>query len=186
MLTAASLALVGLSPAVAAPHLTTAKLVATAAGGNAPLDAIPDPTGRTIYFTTNGPAGPGVFAVPADGGAVRTVLAGRPLTDPVGLTLSRDGSRLFVADAGTARTLDVRVDRAGVSVLRGSVATDPHGLEVAPGASRRVVFTGKDPSNGKPGVFALPEHGATRPTVVAEGGRMERPRGRSLPVWRST
>jgi DNA-binding beta-propeller fold protein YncE len=169
----------GAALASAAPYTApapTATVVATAAGGNMPLDAAPDPTGRTIYFTTDGPAGAGVFAVSATGGAVRTIAQGGRLSDPVGLAVAPDGSGLYVADSG--RILVVKADGSGVSVLRGSAGTHPQGLEVqAAGATQRVVFTGSDPANGRPGVFALGLSGASRPRVLAEGGRLRAPQG---------
>jgi DNA-binding beta-propeller fold protein YncE len=176
-LTAAGLGLVSASAARSALPTPTATLVAQAAGGNAPLDAVPDPTGQTIYFTTNGPAGPGVFGVPAVGGPVQTIAQGGALGNPVGLVVGPDGKRLYVADGG--RILVVKVGGGGgVSVLAGSRGTHARGLEVqADGATQRIVFTGSDPANGKPGVFALGLHGATRPRVLAEGGRLRAPQG---------
>jgi sugar lactone lactonase YvrE len=180
--TAAGLALVGVTAAAAPapPHVTTATLVATVSGPDHPLDAVPDPAGRTIYFTTAGPTGPAILQVPAGGGAVRRVLRGAPLVDPVGLAVSADGRRLFVADPGAGRILVVPVTAGAgrVASLAGSQGTDPHGLEVdSRGSSARVLFTGREPSTGRPGLFSLPTAGAARPTAVATGAPLVAPEG---------
>ncbi len=182
--TAVGLALLGVTAAAApAPtHVTTATLVATVAGPDHPLDAVPDPAGQTIYFTTDGPTGPAILRVPAGGGAVRTVLRGAPLVDPVGLAVSADGRRVFVADPGAGRILVVQVTgsagRSGVASLAGSQGTDPRGLELdARGPSARILFTGRDPSTRRPGLFSLPTGGATRPTAVATGAPLVAPEG---------
>ncbi len=141
--TAVGLALLGVSAAAAParPHATTATLVATVAGPDHPLDAVPDPAGKTIYFTTGGPAGPAILRVAAAGGVVRTVLRGAPLVDPVGLAVSSDGQRLFVADPGAGRIL----------VLRGRWSRGPFRRRLAPAGSLR--------------------NGARGPQVVATVGR---------------
>jgi DNA-binding beta-propeller fold protein YncE len=167
------------APAAAAPvHATTATLVATVAGAGA-LDAVPDPTGLTIFFTTDGPSGPAIMRVPAGGGSVRTVLAGAPLVDPTGLAVAADGRRLFVADAGARRILVVSRDGRSVRSLPGSRGTRPRGLDVQqlPGGRQRLVFTGVDPAGGAPAVLALSARGAPRPTVLATGAPLRRPQG---------
>jgi DNA-binding beta-propeller fold protein YncE len=179
---AACLLLVLLAPpdapaAPAAAHATTATLVATVAGADA-LDAVPDPAGRTIFFTTDGPDGPAIMRVPSGGGAVHTVLAGRPLVDPTGLAVAADGKRLFVADAGAGRILAVSRDGRGVRSLAGSLGTRPRGLDVQlRGDAQRLVFTGVDPADGAPAVLALGAQGAKHATVLAKGAPLRRPQG---------
>ena len=174
---AACLALVLLAPPDA-QAATTATLVATVPGADA-LDAVPDPAGRTIFFTTDGPAGAAIMRVPSAGGTVRTVLAGAPLADPTGLAVSADGRRLFVADAGARRILVVSLDGRSVRTLPGSRGTRPRGLDVQPlrGGGQRLVFTGVDPADGAPAVLALGARGAKRPTVIARGAPLRRPQG---------
>lgn len=174
----AGLAAVGVGAvAVAAPAThTTATVVATVHGPNHPLDAIPDPAGRSIYFTTGGPDGPAVLRVGADGGPVTTVLRGRPLVDPRGLAVSGDGSRLYVADRGAGRILVVSVHGGAVHSLRGSVGTYPRGLVVTQtGGRQRVVFTGN--ATGQSGVLSLSTAGAARPTLITRGAPLSRPEG---------
>jgi DNA-binding beta-propeller fold protein YncE len=171
----ACLALVLLAPPAA--HAATATLVATVPGADA-LDAVPDPAGRTIFFTTDGPDGPAIMRVPSGGGAVHTVLAGRPLVDPTGLAVAADGKRLFVADAGAGRILVVSRDGRSVRSLAGSLGTRPRGLDVQlRGAARRLVFTGVDPADGAPAVLALGAQGAKHATVLAKGAPLRRPQG---------
>ena len=172
-----TLILVSAPAAPAAPTTTRATLVATVPDSRT-LDAVPDPSGRTIFFTTDGPGGPAIRRVPAGGGAVRTVLAGAPLVDPVGLVVSADGRRLLVADPGANRILVVTRDGRTVRSLAGSVGTRPRGLDVQPrGAGERVVFTGIDPSVRRAAVLALGTRGAKRPTVLAKGLPLRRPQG---------
>ena len=176
---AACFALILLSPpdAPAAAGTTKATLVATVPGART-LDAVPDPAGRTIFFTTAGPRGAAIMRVPAAGGAVRTVLAGAPLVDPTGLVVSADGKRLFVADPGAGRILVVTRDGRTVHSLAGSVGTRPRGLDVQPrGAGERIVFTGIDPADRRPAVLALGSRGAKRATVLAKGTALRRPQG---------
>jgi sugar lactone lactonase YvrE len=164
------------SPAPTAAHTTTATLIATVAGPNKPLDATPDPAGRTIYFSTDGPDGPGIFRVPAAGGKVRTVLRGRPLVHPAALAVSADARRLFVADRGAGRILVVGLDGSKATSLRATAGMHPRGIEVQlRGASQRLVFTGTDPSDGRPAVFAVGADGARKPTVLARGLPLRRP-----------
>jgi DNA-binding beta-propeller fold protein YncE len=173
------------APVLAAPpgapgpaHATTATLVATLSGPNRALDAVPDPSGRTIFFTTDGRDGPAIVRVPAAGGAPRTVLAGAPLVEPVGLAVSADGRRLYVADRGADRILVVTRDGRTVRSLAGSAGTRPRGLEVQPrGAGERIVFTGRDPRSGAAAVLALGARGAKHPVVLAAGAPLRRPEG---------
>jgi DNA-binding beta-propeller fold protein YncE len=172
---AACLALVLLAPPNA--EAASATLVATVPGADA-LDAVPDPAGRTIFFTTDGPGGPAIMRVPAGGGSVRTVLAGAPLVDPTGLAIAADGRRLFVADAGARRILVVSRDGRTVRSLPGSRGTRPRGLDVElRGAAQRLVVSGVDPADGAPAVLALSARGAKRPTVLAKGAPLRRPQG---------
>src|ERR1700688_2048105 len=60
------------------------KLAVVTQSGNFhdPLDSTPTMDATTIYFTATGPHGPGVFRVPAAGGAVTEVFAGKPFVTP--------------------------------------------------------------------------------------------------------
>jgi DNA-binding beta-propeller fold protein YncE len=106
------------------------------------------------------------------------VFTGAPLVDPVGLVVSAGGTRLFVADPGANRILVVPVNGANPTTLRGSAGTMPRGLELrVRGGQQRIVFTGTNPADGRPAVFALDARGATRATVIANGRPLRRPQG---------
>ena len=138
-------------------------------------DSTPDPDGNTIYFTAIGPAGAGVFRVPASGGVASTVFAGAPLVNPTGIAMSNDGRTLYVADplvyAGPRRTgaiFALPVAGGRPLVVRGSEGRAPHGIDVDP--SREVLFfTGTNLITRKVGVYRLPAEGSDAPERVAEG-----------------
>jgi sugar lactone lactonase YvrE len=69
-----------------------------------PLDSTPDVEATTIYFTATGSHGPGIFRVPAGGGAVTEVFSGAPFVAPRALAFSPDGTRLVIADTAADRT----------------------------------------------------------------------------------
>lgn len=58
-------------------------------------------SGGDIYFTGSNPqdGAPGVYRIPAMGGAVAGVFEGAPLVEPEGIAVGRDGD-VFVADHG--------------------------------------------------------------------------------------
>ncbi|MEA2298698.1 MAG: hypothetical protein QOF77_1634 [Solirubrobacteraceae bacterium] len=182
---ATGLALITMSAASAQPAALaraagaggpTATLVAQLPDGTAALDASPDPTGRVIYFTTNGARGPGIFGVAAAGGAPAPVLVGGPLRGPLGLAVSDDARRLFVADPGAGHITVVAVGGAATHVLRGTAGSAPRGLEVETvGGREYVVYTGR--RNGRPAVLRISAAGARRPSVLAAGGLLRRPDG---------
>lgn len=178
---ATGLALAAISAASAQPPIATgtpnATLVARLAGQNTALDASPDPTGKVIYFTTNGSRGPAIYRVPASGGHKHAVLVGKPLRGPAGLAVSNDGKRLFVADTRAGHILVVPVDGAAPHVLGGTDGTAPRGLEIQTlGGRELVVYTGKA-GDGSPAVLRISAGGAAHPSVVLEGAPLRDPDG---------
>jgi hypothetical protein len=156
---------------------------AQAANGNAvfitPFDAVPDPTGATFYFTgIDGTTGdPGVFSVPAGGGTPAKVFSGAPLVAPFGITISDDGTTLFIADPGAqADPNTASTDSGQIFTLTTSGGT-PQPISGANGYRARGVdlvynqgllwFTGTDVANGQPGIFTVATGGGS-PTPVAE------------------
>jgi len=179
---AASLALVSMTTASARPagaaraaSTPTATLVAQLTDNTA-LDASPDPSGRVIYFTTGANHGPGIYRVPATGGAKHAVLVGGRLRGPAGIAVSNDGKRLYVADRKASHILVVAARGGAAHVLRGSAGSVPRGLEIQTRGGRDfVVYTGR--SAGKPALLRLSTAGAARPTVLLAGASLRAPDG---------
>jgi sugar lactone lactonase YvrE len=154
------------------------------------LDATPNPTGVTIFYTAYDPtAGPGVFSVPADGSMAttpKTVQAGAPFAAPFGITISTDGTQLFVADPGATDTTSNQdlgvvfvLPTAGgtPTILSGSVLTEARGVQIHQESGADVLyFTGRDRATGAVGVFKIPAAGGAI-TVVAEGAPFNDPSG---------
>jgi DNA-binding beta-propeller fold protein YncE len=177
----AGLVLVSMTTASAAPVKRSArsgptvKLVAQLGAGSTALDASPDPAGKVIYYTTGGKT-PGIFSVPAGGGAQHKILSGGLLRRPEGLAVSNDGKRLFVADTAAGHILVVQVSGAKAHVLRGTAGSSPRGLEVQTRAGKElVVYTGK--TGGKPAVLRIAAGGAARPAVLVKGAPLRSPDG---------
>jgi hypothetical protein len=163
------------SPTVPAPRVT---LVARLPVGDAEIDASPDPSGRTIYFTTDGPGGPGIFRVPAAGGPYQPVLVGPPLRGPSELAVSNDGAELFVADRAAGEILVEPVTGGMPRVLRGTAGSAPRGVELETlDGQDYVVYTGRDPHTGRPALLRVSVAGAARPAVVFEGLPLRSPDG---------
>jgi sugar lactone lactonase YvrE len=181
---AAALALVSITaasaqpaPDASAPARPIVELVAQLGTSTTALDASPDPTGKVIYFTTNGSRGPGIYRVPAGGGAHTPVLVGKPLRGPAGLAVSNDGKRLFVADTRAGHILVVPVDGSAPHVLGGTAGTAPRGLEIQTRDGKElVVYTGKA-ADGSPAVLRISARGAARPSVLLKGAPLRKPDG---------
>jgi len=184
---AAGLALVMLTTASARPAAVAraavadtlrATLVAQLAAPEAAIDASPDPTGRVIYFTAAGRTGPGIFRVPAAGGAHQPVFVGVPLRGASELAVSNDARQLFVADHAAGRIFVVAVAGGTPHVLEGTTGTAPRGLELQDRAGGEyLIYTGKDPRNGRPAVLGISVRGAVRPTILLEGAVLHNPDG---------
>jgi DNA-binding beta-propeller fold protein YncE len=153
------------------------------------LDATPDPTGTTIYFTAIDPvAGPGVFKVPADGSATKpvTVQAGAPFAAPFGIATSTDGKQLYVADPGATDStsnkdlgviFSLPIGGGTPTILSGTELTEARGVEVRQeGGADFLYFTGRDKTTGSTGVFKIPATGGTI-SMVAEGSPFNDPSG---------
>ncbi len=176
---AAGLALVSMTAASANNHaerLPKVQLVAELGARSTALDASPDPTGKVIYYTTGG-ASPGIFRVPAAGGAQRRVLAGGLLRRPEGLAVSNDGKRLYVADTRAGHILVVPVSGAKAHVLRGTAGSSPRGLEIQTRAGKElVVYSGKA-RDGSAAVLRIAAAGAAKPAVIVKGAPLRTPDG---------
>ncbi len=141
------------------------------------VDATPGPDGRTTYFTATGPEGPGVFRVPATGGSATVVVTGPPFEKPVGIAVSTDGGRLFVADtqAGGGAVFSVASSGGRPDPVAGTERTAPRGIDVVRAGGQDVLFfAGRDRNDGSPGVFRVPTGGGA-PTPVAKGSPLVSP-----------
>jgi DNA-binding beta-propeller fold protein YncE len=162
----------GAGGAGAQTHNTPVVTVSVAASGlDTPLDAAPDPAGAVIYFLAKGKLGPGVFSVPAKGGAITTLHEGAPLVEPRGVAVDPTGDALYIADPSAANQGAVfRLAPTGgkPEVIAGSEGTKPTAIDVAMAAGVDLYFTGVD-EGGAPAVLKLPaEGGALAPVVTGD------------------
>jgi len=154
----------------------------------APLDATPSPEGKRVYYTAfkrgdDGEDVPGVFGVAADGGGtIDTLAAGGPLATPVGIAVSLDGTRLFVADvaAGSAaRGAVLTLPSAGGDAVpvSGTEGYAPKGLAIAKRDGQEYLyFTGHDPESEAAGLFRVAADGGVV-TTLASGAPLNDPSG---------
>lgn len=76
---------------------TVSKLT-TGGDFSTPLDAVPNAQGSLVYFIAETTQGPGIFSVPASGGAATELFHGGMLADPHGIAISSDDHHLYIAD----------------------------------------------------------------------------------------
>jgi DNA-binding beta-propeller fold protein YncE len=172
------------SPAAQTPELGDGLIksasVATQSGDfNSPFDSTPNPDATIIYYTAIGPQGPGVFQVPAAGGAAELLTGGAPFVGPVGIAISSDGLTIYVADpqAGQIFVIPTGGDHTP-KPLAGTTGSAPRGMAVVRDQNQDVLyFTGKDPSDGQVAVLKVPAAGSTQPTIVAKGTPLVEPDG---------
>lgn len=167
-----------------------------------PLDASPSPDGKIIYYTaykaagdpttgaTRDPQDPtenqlgrhdgALFSVPATGGNTTELASG--FWAPTGLVVSKDGSKIYVADAGLGSPAKVGevggiyvVPSSGGSktLITGTAGYRPKSLDVVMETAEQLYFTGVDPTSGAPGVFRIPAAGGSVTTVFTPGAGEE-------------
>lgn len=120
-------------------------------------DATPSPNGKIVYFTAEGSSGPGVFRVPAGGGVAVPIVTGPPFRHPMGIAVSRDGTRLFVADPEASSVFTVASGGGSPTPVAGTEGLVPRGVEVV---AETLYLTGKEgvfkaSLTGDPGVTAV-------------------------------
>lgn len=145
-----------------------------------PWDATPDPDGNIVYFTATGELGSGVFRVAAAGGETSAVAAGDPFVSPLGLAMSLDGERVYVADAKAGSSGQIFVVTAAggeVTPLAGTEGSTPRAVEVASENSSDVLyFSGVDPADGQPAVMRIGASGGEL-ELIAKGAPLVEPGG---------
>jgi sugar lactone lactonase YvrE len=158
------------------------------------FDATPDPAGAMIYVTGLDPTlGPGVLSVSATAATPATpttVQAGAPFVAPFGISISTDGTTLYVADLGadsanpdptgtndTGQIFSLPVAGGAPTAITGANGYRPRSVQVvANGSADDLYFTGTDPTNGKAGVFMVAAAGGSVTTVL-EGAPFVEPSG---------
>jgi sugar lactone lactonase YvrE len=102
-----------------------------------------DKAGDMLYFAATGAQGPGVYRMPAGGGAVEAVAAGEAFADPVGVAVS-DRGEIFALDTGldegTGTILRVSNGRAETVAAVEDVGF-PAGITVASDGSAVMIST---------------------------------------------
>ncbi|WP_224366465.1 hypothetical protein [Hyalangium versicolor] len=136
---------------------------------SSPLDATPNPDGSQVYFTARGTDGAGVFKTSLSGGSVSALHVGSPIAAPVGIAVSTDDKTIFVADPAATVGED---DRGGIwsvptaggapSLVPGTAGYSPSGIVlVNENGADKLYFTGKQPTDGAPGVFRITAAGGS-------------------------
>jgi DNA-binding beta-propeller fold protein YncE len=138
-----------------------------------PWDASPDPDGNNVYFTASSQSGAGLFHVALAAGKAEKLAVGAPFTMPVGLAVSSDGARVYVADpladAGGGKTgaiFAVSAQGGAPQVVAGTEGTAPRALEVAnENGSDVTYFSGV--SGGKPALMKIAASGGRLHVLIA-------------------
>lgn len=164
-------------PSAPAPEIRVAANDAMIRG---PLDATPSPDGARVFYTAvshaTGEPQPGVFTVAASGGEIQTLALGSPLAAPAGISVSLDGSTLFVADPAAGAILRLPAAGGTPVELAGTSGYAPAGLVIAKVGTEYVYFTGRDPERGQAGLFRVaPEGGSVE--ALAVGAPFQDPAG---------
>ncbi|HYV45915.1 MAG TPA: hypothetical protein VFA20_13695 [Myxococcaceae bacterium] len=178
ILVAASAAavLAGCPPSHDVTKLAPAAKSSTNSDFSSPLDATLSPDGKMAYFIavlpeitsdvsdTPMPAHAGIFSTKVGSEGTNTLLAsGDPLASPINLDITADGKTLIIADtaagAGDAdRGMLFMLDAAGGTPKQvdATVGYRARGMAVVNQDWKDTAyFTGNDPADGLPGVFAL-------------------------------
>lgn len=171
-------------PALAQGDNSNVKVVAQ--GGSVfftPWDATPDPQGKVFYFTANGPQGSGVFSVATTGSAnVKAIAVGSPFVMPLGIAVSTDGKRLYVADPWSAGAdgnaiFAVPVEGGTPVAVAGTQGATPRGLEIVnEGGTDQIYFSGINLTDDQPTILKIAAAGGT-PTVLSKGAPLVDPSG---------
>lgn len=180
------------------------KATPTATKQLSPLDAMPSPDGKVIYYTAfktaaNDPNEPNaigmndgaLFKINADGSGAATELASG-FQNPTGLVVSKDGTKIYVADSGTTKLDDDGVDDAdadklggiytvpaaggNATLITGTNGYQPKSLDVVSDPADQVYFSGVDPADDQAGIFRIAGAGGNV-NVVSKDAKIMDPSG---------
>jgi hypothetical protein len=106
--------------------------------------------------------------VPSAGGAIETLATGGAISAPVGISVSLDGARLFLADAATGdaaspgAVMSLAAEGGDASAISGTEGYGPRAVAIAREHGKEwLYFTGRDPQSGSAGVYrTAPDGGA--------------------------
>lgn len=149
---------------------TTVTKVASGGFSN-PTDAVASPDGKTFYFAAyddEEEKQPAIFqTASAPGSTAEAIAMGAPLDMPIGLVMSCDGERIFIADAGGEAGAILQVPAAGglVTELAASGLARPGGLAMGPDC-KTLYATGRTTS-GAPALFAISIDGGEASAVYS-------------------
>lgn len=159
--------------------LGTIAPVANDPSASSPVDAVPSPDGKDVYFiafsTQADEDNIGMVRMPAifkavQGQAPQKLFEGAPLNAPFGITISNDGQTLFIADSGAdtsedrsdGKVFSMSVGGGAPAPLAGTENLVPAGIEIQ---GDFLYVSGKQ--DGKPGLFKTgPVGGSVTPVAV--------------------
>ena len=164
-------------PAVGSPQ----PMSATLAGAlTRPIAAALSPDGKTLFVTAVGADGQGQILSGA-AGALSPLSAGVTLSYPCGIAASADGASIYVVDLGDAGStassgaLYRGTPSGGLTPLSQGTPQYPSAVAVSTD-SQTVYVSGSDPTDGQPGVWAIPAAGGTA-VQVYKGTPLSHPAG---------
>jgi hypothetical protein len=162
----------------ALPTSPPKEVTKVASGGfTSPTDAVASLDGSEFYFAAFTDDGQGaVFRTASMPGSTAEMMASAPLSMPIGLVLSCDGQKLFVADAGA--------DSGGIYAMaqKGGDLTDlgVTGMQQAGGLAMgpdcKTLFATGRTDDGQPALFTIPLAGGAA-TAIATGEPLVSPTG---------
>jgi sugar lactone lactonase YvrE len=142
-----------------------------------------------MYFVAMTADGAAVFSVGVNEngtpGTLTRLAVGDRLSMPTGLTVSTDGTTLYIADPGSelvtgtppnqTRTLgfifSMPIGGGALTSLAAAEGTAPKSLELVTSGSDDVIyFTGRDPANGRPTLWRMPADGSSKELVTQGSG----------------
>lgn len=126
-----------------------------------PMDAAPSPDGATTYFVSGSTNGGAVFKTSATAGSTATMLSDQPpIGAPLGIAVSSDGTKLYLADPAALTATDngaILVEPVAggtATLLNETVDFAPRAVSVAKvGGADVIVFIGTSKTANAGGTF---------------------------------